>query len=141
MYATGNSEEFNLCVSLTIKLLKFHNKELINACQETLTSLLGSDCTTDIMAAAIFQLLDNDPETLRWSLHNLPELKACSELLQSLIMFAVNKLMEEGFILGKDFSISHKNAVLINKPAQTALMKELIPADRILLKEVLLFGH
>lgn len=141
MHRTSSLEEFNLCVTLIVKLLKFQDKELIEACEETLVSLLGSERTADVMTAAVFQLLETEPDSYQWTIHNLSEIKAYQELRQDLIMIAVKKLIEQGFVFGTNFSTTYTNALLVDKETQAALLESLLPTDRILIKEVLLVNN
>ncbi len=133
----NSTEEFNLSITLIIGALKLQDKELVKSCEKTLTELLGSDYTSDIMTAVVFQLAQTDPETFDWTWQNFYSLNACRHLIKGIVMFAVKKLINQGFILGQDFSINHTGKIWIGKKAKAVLLEKSSATDRIFLKEIL----
>lgn len=133
----NSTEEFNLSITLIIGALKLQDKALVESCEKTLTDLLGSEYTADIMTAVVFQLAQTDPDTFDWTWQNFYSLDACRYLIKGIVMFAVKKLINQGFILGRDFSINHRGKIWINPKAKTALLETSSATDRIFIKEIL----
>ncbi|NEQ66684.1 MAG: hypothetical protein F6K21_14495 [Symploca sp. SIO2D2] len=130
-------EEFNLSMNLIIGALKLQDKALVESCEKTLTELLGSKCTSDIITAVVFQLAQTDPNTFDWAWRNLYSLDACQHLIEGIVMFAVKKLINQGFILGQDFSLSPTGKIWLCQEAKAALLEKSSATDCIFLKEIL----
>jgi hypothetical protein len=129
--------EFNSAVALFTYLFKFKDKTLVETCEQTLILMVGSQYTTNIINAAIFQLAEFAPETCQWAWQNFPYLEACISLKEYFLMLAVQKLISQCFILGQDFSITNTSKILMTQNARDALMPILSEADRVLVKELI----
>ncbi|MBD2306759.1 hypothetical protein H6G17_14730 [Chroococcidiopsis sp. FACHB-1243] len=137
MYNIDHTEEFDSSVALLVDIFKLKNKALVESCRKTFIALFGSDCTTDMMTAAVFQLAATDSDTCHWALHTFYELDACLKLIEGAIKFAIQKLIGLGFVLGKDFSANANGEILLNRAAKITLLKNISDADWNFLKEIL----
>lgn len=120
-----NLEQFqdsNATVTLLIEALKLQDKDLVEICVTTLSHLVGSEEATHILNAAVCQLSNNYPEIRDWTAHNFPELEVCIDLQEHVCMFAVQKLINNGFILGKDFSTNISGTILVCPDMRVSLM-------------------
>ncbi|NES20853.1 MAG: hypothetical protein F6K41_18445 [Symploca sp. SIO3E6] len=133
----NSKQEFNLSVTLILGALKLQDKALVESCERTLTELLGSECTSNIMTAVVFQLAQTDHNTFDWAWKNFYSLDACQHLIKGIVMFAVKKLINQGFILGQDFSINYTGKICICQQAKAALLEKSSATDCIFLEEVL----
>jgi hypothetical protein len=123
MHDINNSEAFDLGMTLMINALKRKHKALVESYESSFIALFGDDCTADIMTAAVFQLAETDPDTCHWTLQNFYTLDAYLDLLESAIVVAVKTLTNQGFVIGKDFSVLPTGEILISQSAKSALMK------------------
>ncbi|MGL4621612.1 hypothetical protein [Chroococcidiopsis sp.] len=137
MYNIDHTEDFNLTVALLVDIFKIKNKALVESCHTTFIALFGSDYTTDVMTAAVFQLAATDADTCHWALHNFYELDACLKLIEGALKFAIQRLISLGFILGKDFSANANGEILLNRAAKLALLDNVSDADWNFLEEIL----
>ena len=136
MHNTNDVERFNFHIELVIDALKRQEKTLVALVEEFLTTLFGSEYTTDILTAAMFHLAESDPYTCRWSLQNFYDLNLHSGITEGIVMFAVKKLIAKGFIFGQDFSVT-ASGIFINKYAKAALKESTSASDWLFLEEIL----
>ncbi len=129
--------DFNTVVGMIVNVLILQDKELVKTCEQTLIGLLGSEETTHIMNAAMFQLAEIAPDTCYWTWRNFPHLNSCLDLKEYIVMFAAQKLIEEGFILGQDFSSTSNGDILLNEKAKSALKRNSHSCEWVFLEEVL----
>lgn len=125
MYNQNTGQEFqafNATVTSFIEALKLQDKDLVKICEQTLSDLVGKEEATHIMNATMFQLADTFPEICHWAWHNLPQLQVCMDLQEHVCMFAVQKLINNGFILGKDFSTNANGTILVCRDIRVSLM-------------------
>ncbi|MDV2996647.1 MAG: hypothetical protein N4J56_006301 [Chroococcidiopsis sp. SAG 2025] len=137
MYNIDRTEEFDSSVALLVDIFKLKNKAIVESCRKTFIALFGSDYTTDLMTAAVFQLAATDADTCHWTLHTFYELDACLKLIEGAFKFAIQKLISLGFILGQDFSANANGELLLNRIAKIALLENISDADWNFLKEIL----
>jgi len=136
VYNPNDLEPFNFDVELVIDALKSQDKALLKSFECCFTTLFGSKYTKDILTAAVFQLAETDLDTCRWTLRNFYNLKLQHGVIEGVVMFAAQKLIGKGFILGQDFSLSHSGEIFINKNAKAALMTGTSEVDHIFLEEI-----
>jgi hypothetical protein len=129
--------DFNTSVTSIVNILKFQNKELFRVCEKVLIKLIGYDETMHVFNAAMFQLAQTSPECCNWAWQNFPEYEMGLELQEEIIMSAVQKLMQKGFLLGKDFSTTFNGGILITEKAKVALMINCQPFEWAFIKEVM----
>lgn len=58
-------------------------------------------------------------------------------LIEKVVKFATQKLIDLGFIPGQDFSANPAGGIIIKRKARAALMEEVAAFDRLLLEEIL----
>ncbi|NET58499.1 MAG: hypothetical protein F6K47_20795 [Symploca sp. SIO2E6] len=133
----NSTEKFNLSITLIIGALKLQDKVLVKSCEKTLSDLLGSEYTSDIMTAVVFQLAQTDPDTFNWTWQNFYGLDACRNLIKGIVMFAVKKLINQGYILGQDFSINPTGTIWLCPKVKAALLEKSSATDRIFLEKIL----
>jgi len=136
VYNIDRTEEFDSSVALLVDIFKVKNKALVESCRKTFIALFGSDYTTDVMTAAVFQLAATDSDTCHWTLHTFYELDACLKLIEEALKFATQKLISLGFILGQDFSANANGEIMLNRAAKKALLENISDAAWNFLKEI-----
>jgi hypothetical protein len=129
-------KDFNTTVALLLKALKLQDKDLVNTHKQTLSSLIGCEEATRVLNAAVSQLIHTCPEICDWTTHNFPELQVCKDLQEHLCLFAVQKLINNGFTLGKDFSTKTNSMVLVCQNIKVSLMLLCSRAEWKLIKSV-----
>ncbi len=135
MRVINDLERFNHQTELMVYILKFQNKAILKSVEELLAALIGFEYTSDILMAAVLQLSETDADTCRWTLRNLHALQHL-DVIEELSMFAVKKLIAQGFIFGRDFSITPNSKIILNKNAMDDLMAGTSTADSVLLEEI-----
>lgn len=132
-----NSESFNFSIQLVTETLKLQKQSAVESLTTTLTALLGSKSTSDMLTAAVLQLAETDPDTCRWTLRTFSNLSFHFDLREEILMFATKKLMGKGFFLGQDFSVTSTGGIVMTKNAQAALMAVTTASDWLFLEEIL----
>jgi hypothetical protein len=84
----------------------------------------------------LFQLAETDLDTCCWALRNFYDLKLHFHIAEEIVMFAAQKLIKKGFVLGQDFSATPTSGILIKKDAKATLMKEVSALDCLFLEEI-----
>lgn len=135
MQVINDLERFNHQTELMVHTLKLQNEAILKSVEELLAALIGFEYTSDILMAAVLQLSETDTDTCRWTLRNLHALQHL-DVIEELSMFAVKKLIAQGFIFGRDFSITPNSKIILNKNAMDALMAGTSTADFVLLEEI-----
>jgi hypothetical protein len=130
-------QEFNAAVNLFVNILKFKDRDLVETCELVLINLMGSKYTQNIMNAALFHLAEVAPETCQWTWQNFPYLDACITLKEYMVTLAVQKLINQGFLLGEDFSATSNGGLLIREEAYAVLVQSISDADRVFIEEIL----
>ena len=118
-----------------VDTLKLQNKAIQKSVEELLTALIGFEYTSDILMAAVLQLSETDADTCRWTLRNLHDIQHL-DVIEELTKFAVKKLIHQGLILGRDFSITTNSRIILNKNAMDTLVAGTSTADFLLLVEI-----
>jgi hypothetical protein len=129
--------DFHASVISIVNILKLQNKDLFRVCEKILIKLIGYEETMHVFNAAMFQLAQMSPESCNWAWQNFPEYEMGLELKEEIIMSAVQKLMQKGFLLGKDFSTTSDGGILMNKDTKVALMISCQPFEWAFLKEII----
>jgi hypothetical protein len=125
-------------IGLAIDIFKTQNPALVVSLKDFLTVFPNPRCIEKILIAAIYQLADVDPDACRWLLRNYSYLEPEVDLMELTINLALKKLENEGFVLGRDFSVESNRRLNISEAAKTRLMIEDSVCDRLLLEELLL---
>jgi len=112
-------------------------KALMKSFKEFITTLQASESTTDVLRKVMDQLAETDLETCRWVLDNFYDLEAYLELIEKVVNFATQVLIDKGFLPGQDFSANPAGGILIKKKARTTLMEEATAFDRLLLEDTM----
>ena len=137
MHNTNDLEGSNFHIELLIYALKYQDKAIVEIFEDFLTTLFEPEYTTDILTAAVFKLAETDPYSCRWALRNFYDLKLHSDIKEGAIMFATQKIIGLGFILGQDFSVTANGGIIINKYAKAALREGTSASDWLFLEEIL----
>ncbi|NJL84709.1 MAG: hypothetical protein HC886_00025 [Leptolyngbyaceae cyanobacterium SM1_1_3] len=124
-------------LSLMIDAFELQDKNIIEACQNTLSAVMGSDQAIDITIAAIFHLADKQSNLCHWILQEFQSQAACEEVLRGAKDFAVTGLLQKGFQLGQDFSALDSLHLVVNHSAKSALLQQASTADKVFLDSVL----
>lgn len=112
-------------------------KALIKFFRELITSLQASEQTADVLTKAMHQLAETDLETCRWVLDNFYDLEAYLGLIEKIVKFATQILIEKSFVPGQDFSANPAGGILITRKASAVLMEEVAAFERLLLEDIL----
>ena len=135
MQDINDLETFNIQIELMADTLKLQNKAILKSVEELLTALVGFEYTSDILMAAVLQLSETDTDTCRWTLRNLHDIQHL-DVIEELTKFAVKKLIHQGLILGRDFSITANSRIILNRNAMDTLVAGTSTADYLLLEEI-----
>ncbi|MGP1371534.1 MAG: hypothetical protein ACTS3T_01805 [Almyronema sp.] len=125
-------------LSLMIDAFELQDKVIIEACQNTLSSVIGDEQAIDITIAAIFHLADKQPNLCHWILEEFQSQAACEEVLRGAREFAVTGLLQQGFQPGQDFSAFDALHLMVNQSAKSALMRQASMTDKVFLESVLI---
>lgn len=137
MHSTNDLEPLDFDVELIVDALKSQDKALVESFEYFFTTLFGPKYTTDILTAAVFQLAETDLDACRWALRNFYDLKLHHEIIEGIVMFAAQKLIDKGFILGQDFSINKTGEIVLTQSAKAVLMADTLSSDHIFIEEIL----
>ncbi|NJL09212.1 MAG: hypothetical protein HC908_00195 [Calothrix sp. SM1_7_51] len=110
---------------------------MVEALEKTLSCLLGCGYTEHIFTAAILELSETLPDIFEWTFKTFPTLPASLKLLEEATRFAVQKLVNNGFILGRDFSRSCQGKILIKQEAHSVLIACISDAEALLVQKIL----
>ncbi|BDA71607.1 hypothetical protein CAL7716_057730 [Calothrix sp. PCC 7716] len=129
-------QNLNATVTLLVEALKLQDKNLVQICEKTLNNLVDSEEATRILNAAVSQLRNTYPEIYDWTARNFPSFQLCKDLEEQIYMFAVQKLMNNGFILGKDFSTNMNGTILVRRDVKVSLMLLCVRSEWKLIKSI-----
>ncbi len=87
-------------VELAIDILKVQNKALVNSLKDYLTVLPSPQCVEEVLAAAIHELAETDPDACRWMLRHPDYLEPELDLVELAVKLALTKLQASGFRAG-----------------------------------------
>ncbi|MBD0301461.1 MAG: hypothetical protein ICV85_04550 [Tolypothrix sp. T3-bin4] len=135
MQNINDLETFNIQIELMADTLKLQNKAILKSVEELLTALVGFEYTSDILMAAVLQLSETDADTCSWTLRNLHDIQHL-DVIEELTKFTVKKLINQGLILGRDFSITANSRIILNRNAMDTLVAGTSTADSLLLEEI-----
>ncbi len=131
-------ELFHFHLERAIYILKFQDRKLAECWVHQLNTSLDNEYIESFLTAAIFELSVTDTKTFDWTLDNLSDWKSYAHLLQTVTRFALQKLINKGFIPGQDFSFTSEGKILLHENAKTAIMADVTESDNLLIKKILL---
>lgn len=140
MYVRNNLSLFRTTLMTVVDTLKQQDKAQVESLEKTLVSLLGHNYTEHIFTAAILELSETVPVIFEWTFNTFPNLSACLTLQEQAKKFAIRKLMNQGFILGKDFSANHGGTILLNEKAKNALIASISDTEALLIQKILQYS-
>ena len=109
---------------------------LMKFLKELITTLQASELTADVLTKVMYQLAETDLDTCRWVLDNFYDLESYLELIEKIVKFATQILIEKGFIPGQNFSTNPAGGILIKRKASAVLMEETSAFDHLLLEDI-----
>lgn len=124
-------------VELATDVFKTQNKELVNSLKDFLTVLPSPKCVEKVLATAIHQLAETDPDACRWLLGNSYYLEPELDVVALAMKFAFTKLNNQGLVLGQDFSFEASGRLNISEKAKAQLLSGNSACDRLLIEEIL----
>lgn len=124
-------------VELATDVFKTQSKELVNSLKDFLTFLPSPNCVEKVLAAAIHQLAETDPDACRWLLRNSYYLEPELDVVGLAMNFAFTKLKNQGLVLGQDFSFEPNGRIHVSEKAKADLMIGNSACDRLLIEEIL----
>lgn len=124
-------------VELAIDVFKTQTPALVNSLKDFLTVLPSPTCVEEVLAAALHQLAEIDPNACRWLLRNASYLEPELDIVDLAMKFALTKLEHQGFILDRDFKFEKNGRLHISEEALAELMIGNSACDRLLLEEIL----
>lgn len=127
----------DLLVKMFANMLRQRDKNAVIDCSHSLTNLLGYECAREIMNKAILEIAELSPQTGSWICENFPDFEACIQLKEYSVMLATKQLINKGFVLGKDFSITADGKLVINRQAKIALLQRLYLWEQVWVESVL----
>lgn len=131
-------ELFHFHLERAIYILKFQDRKLAGCWVHQLNLSLDTEYIESFLTAAIFELSVTDTETFHWTLDNLSDWKSYANLLQAVTRFALQKLINKGFIPGQDFSFTSEGKILLHENAKNAIIADVTESDNLLIKKILL---
>lgn len=124
-------------IELATDVFKTQNKELVNSLKDFFTVLPSPKCVEKVLAAAIHQLAETDPDACRWLLRNSYYLEPELDVVALAMNFAFTKLKNQGLVLGQDFSFETSGQLHFSEKAKAELMIGNSACDRLLIEEIL----
>lgn len=138
MYDDPIKSLFEMSIILVGNAIKNQNKDLIFSYEKNLKIWVGLHCSLVIVSCAILQLLETDPEGINWALENYRPIKFYKQLIEELTLNTTQKLIQNGFVLGQDFSVVNSGKIFIKERAKTALIEKTSFPESVLLQKILL---
>lgn len=131
------NELLQLSQMLMTGAIKLHHKELAESCERTLVAVLGYDETKTVMMSTILQLSETDPDSFRWISKQFRKSPTWLDLKETVVMMTINKLLNQGYVLGKDFSIAKDTTILVSASLKTQLSQATSTSEQLFLDEIL----
>lgn len=128
-------EKLTIYVLETIPIVK--TKVLMELLKELVKTMHASEQTANTLTNVMYQLAETDPDTCNWVLDNFYDLEDYLNLIEKILNFSTQKLIDKGFIPGKDFSANPGGGIIIKRKAMVGLMEEAAAFDRLLLEDIL----
>jgi len=124
-------------VELAIDVFKTQTPTLVNSLKDFFTALPSPKCVEEILATALYQLADTDPEACRWLLRHPHYLKPELDLVELATQFALKKLQAQGFVQEQDFKFESNGKLDACDRAQFCLSTGSSTAEKLILEEIL----
>lgn len=128
-------------VELAIDVFKSQTPALVSSLKDFLTVLPSPKCIEEVLAVAIYQLAETDPDVCRWLLRHPHYLEPELELVPLAKRFALTKLQNYGFVQDKDFRFEPSGRLNLSHQARAELLVGNSAGDRLLLEEILQIYH
>jgi hypothetical protein len=124
-------------VELAIDVFKAQTPTLVNSLKDFFTALPRPKCVEEILATALYQLADIDPDACRWLLRHPHYLKPELDLVELATQFALKKLQAQGFVQEQDFKFEPSGKLYACDRAQFCLSTGNSTAEKLILEEIL----
>jgi hypothetical protein len=128
-------------IELAIDVFKAQTPTLVNSLKDFFTVLPSPKCVEEILATALYQLADTDPDACRWLLRHPHYLKPELDLVELAIQFAREKLQAQGFVPEQDFKFESNGKLDASDRAKARLIVDNSTAERLILEEILQISH
>ncbi|MDX2097425.1 MAG: hypothetical protein SFW36_06575 [Leptolyngbyaceae cyanobacterium bins.59] len=132
-----DSADFRVHIDLMVHALKTRDRKIIHGFEKPFSALLGSKYVRDLAAAAINQLALSDRETCTWVLSNYYEPSTYSAMKQRAIRSALQILLDQGFVRGRDFLLTAADGIQVRSEVRETLAHRVSGLDRLLLESVI----
>ena len=97
---------------------------------------IATEVFKNIFIVALNNIDESDAETFYWVLHHL-DITIYIDIKRDIATIIAQKLIEKGYILGKDFSCTPTGNVILNQKSAAALSKNSHICHPLLLGEIL----
>ncbi|MGE5658198.1 MAG: hypothetical protein ACM37W_16465 [Actinomycetota bacterium] len=131
------SSHDQLYVDIAVDVLQTQNKILVEALKNFFLALPSPKCVEEVLAAAVYQLAETDPEACRWILRHSYYLEPELYIVEFAIQFALEKLQNQGFVVGEDLKVELDGHLYLSDRAQAELMVGNSAATNLILEEIL----
>lgn len=131
------SSTYEQHVGLAVDVFKAQNPALVISLKDFLTVLPSPKCVEQVLAAAIYQLAETEPDACRWVLRNPDYLMPELDLVDLARNFARTSLESQGFVLEQDFRLEPNGWLEVNETAKAELFVGISAGERLLLEEIL----
>ena len=134
-------EDYQSYIELVIEVLQSQNQSSLKSLKNFLTCLASPTAIEAVLAAAIYQLAEVDFDSCRWILRHPNYLMPELDLFELARNCLVQKLEDQGLILGQDFDFSKQGKLKLLTTKLTNQFWDIISGgERLILEEVLLIN-
>ncbi|MDV2995298.1 MAG: hypothetical protein N4J56_004952 [Chroococcidiopsis sp. SAG 2025] len=128
-------------VELAVDVFKTQTPTLISSLKDFFTALPSPKCVEEILAMALYQLADTDPDACRWLLRHPQYLEPELDLVEWATQFALKKLQAQGFVREQDFQFEPNGKLNACDRAKVKLSAGNSTAEKLILEEILQVGN
>ena len=128
-------------IELAIDVFKTQTPTLVSSLKDFFTALPSPKCVEEILATALYQLADTDPDACRWLLRHPHYLKPELDLVELATQFAQKKLQAQGFVQEQDFKFESNGKLDACDRAKAKLIANNSIAEKLILEEILQISH
>ena len=132
----GDPEIYLSALDCVINLLKSQNQVIINAFKQEVKKVVDREALHQLLIEAMSCLAETDFDTFLWALHHY-DAEFYVAVKQQMNAAAVKRLIERGFIPGKDFSAMPSGGLAVHQVAEAVLLENPSTLSSQLLRDIL----
>lgn len=136
------SEAYESHIEIAVDVFKARDRASLQSLKDFLTVLPTPKCIEEVLAEAIYRLVETDPDASRWLLQNPSYLMPELDLVEWVRQSAFCMLQEQGFEPSQDFRLEADGRLYFSERAKAELRvgnsaQHCVSIPRLLLEEVL----